>query len=265
MTKRWLYQFGVLTMIVGITTLGTGCQTTTGGDDGGGGDRCQNSSECDDGLFCNGAEICNGGTCTDGTPPCVADEVCAEETDTCAMVCTADSDCDDMNICTTEVCLSAGGDSGICVFTNTECPEGQSCDSETGDCIDDPEAECTTDEDCEDGDLCTTNVCSDEGACEDPVAVECPEGQECDAATGDCVDSEEEGGDAAAGETTYASDCMGCHGDPGDPPGPVGPGIAGTSAEEIAAELTDPEHVGGVFPDLGEEDYANLAAYLASF
>ena len=127
------------------------------------------------------------------------------------------------------------------------------------------QAECTTNEDCEDDDLCTTNVCSPEGECEDPVAVDCPDGQECDAATGDCIDIDE-GGDAAAGETTYASDCMGCHGDPANPPGPAGPGIAGATAEEIEPKLNGDEfHVGGEFPELGDEDYLNLEAYLATF
>ncbi len=175
MNKRWLYRFGWLTMIVGITTLGTGCPTTAGG---GGGD--------DDG----------------GDP---------------APECAVNDDCDDNDPCTTDSC----GDDGNCATAPVECPDGQECDGETGDCAD---------------------TGGGEGG-GDPAT-----------------------GDAAAGETTYASDCMGCHGDPGDPPGPVGPGIAGADAEELAAHLTGAEpHAGGEFPELGEADYANMAAYLATF
>ena len=43
-----------------------------------------NTASCDDGEFCNGADTCADGDCTQHAgDPCVGDEVCNEDTDTC--------------------------------------------------------------------------------------------------------------------------------------------------------------------------------------
>jgi hypothetical protein len=45
---------------------------------------CESDAECDDGEFCNGAETCVEGECQAGTAACAGDQVCDEETDSCA-------------------------------------------------------------------------------------------------------------------------------------------------------------------------------------
>lgn len=44
---------------------------------------CTSSEDCNDGVYCNGYEMCDNGTCTDGVPPCSADQTCDEEDDLC--------------------------------------------------------------------------------------------------------------------------------------------------------------------------------------
>ncbi len=48
-----------------------------------------------------------------------------------------------------------------------------------------PYPECSTDEDCDDGDLCTTGTCDGMNCSFEPVL--CPEGEVCDPETGECI------------------------------------------------------------------------------
>ena len=65
---------------------------------------CMTNAECDDGLFCNGAETCADGSCAGGDDPC-PDQACDEDQRSCfEPECAADADCDDDDVCTTDVC-----------------------------------------------------------------------------------------------------------------------------------------------------------------
>src|SRR5207249_4202923 len=99
---------------------------------------------CDDGLFCNGLETCNpqDGTCVLGSAPTCDD----------GMVCTADS-CD------------------------------PAANNNAGGCVNAPIAGCcTTDADCDDGDVCTgTETCdTNTGACQNGTPLVCDNGNPCD-------------------------------------------------------------------------------------
>jgi len=64
------------------------------------------------------------------------------------------------------------------------CADEEVCDLETGDCV---PPECSTDDDCDDTDLCTVDRCEDGVCVNDPV--ECTDGESCDPETGTCVKS----------------------------------------------------------------------------
>lgn len=89
---------------------------------------CLSSSDCNDGLFCNGTETCNLAThtCQPGTSPCSGGTpVCCEATDSCAVECCVNSQCDDGHLCSADVCDI----SGACVnFANSAaCQDGVFC------------------------------------------------------------------------------------------------------------------------------------------
>ncbi len=111
--------------------------------------------------------------------------------------CQDDSDCDDENLCTVDACVET-----VCQNTPVECPEGEVCDPETGECVAPPE--CENDEDCEDGDLCTTDTCVD-GTCTFPP-VDCGE-DICDPDTGECVECLTND-DCAEGEECVEGECV---------------------------------------------------------
>jgi len=120
---------------------------------------------CEDGLFCSVDDICQSGVCIAG----------------------GDQNCDDDEPCTRDACSET---ERVCTHVwepkpDMEGPVGDaSClDDEDNDCdhlvdTDDPDClPCTVDEDCDDGNLCTLNSCTDNvcetsatnegGACED--------------------------------------------------------------------------------------------------
>jgi hypothetical protein len=84
--------------------------------------------------------------------------------------CVDDSDCDDGDVCTDDVCDLASGTclnfpTGSCCVDDADCDDGNVCtedvcDPTTGDCSNDGTPDCcVTDSDCDDGDECTDDVC----------------------------------------------------------------------------------------------------------
>ena len=67
--------------------------------------------------------------------------------------------------------------------------------------------------------------------------------------------------DAVAGQTTYGASCMACHGEPGAGDG-AAPDLAGIGATALETGATAETHA--EVGDVSEDDYANLAAYLAT-
>jgi len=140
-------------------------------------------------------------TCPGSIGPCDGGEECDPATGAClelpdaqpGTACEGDDD-----FCTNEVC----DDTGACVFESDVtcsgpvglCDGGQECDPATGVCTDLPDADPGTP--CEpDDDLCTSHICDVTGACVLDSEVTCSGptgpcdgGQECDPATGTCID-----------------------------------------------------------------------------
>jgi len=136
-----------------------------------------NSAACNDGQFCTATDVCSAGSCVGTGDPCPG-QLCDETNNVC-VDCLVHADCDDGNICTTDVCvggacqhnpntlacndglfctLSDQCSGGTCVGSGDSCP-GQLCNESTNTCVD-----CLTNADCDDGDVCTTDTCS-AGSC----------------------------------------------------------------------------------------------------
>ncbi len=93
--------------------------------------------------------------------------------------------CDDGLMCNgVEICTADGGQVVCSDGTPIECDPGQTCIEPDGLCAG---MVCTSDEDCDDADLCTTDTCV-EDTCEN-IQVECPDNESCEPATGECTDS----------------------------------------------------------------------------
>ncbi len=131
---------------------------------------CSLDSQCDDGLICNGLEVCLNSFCRSGVPV----------------------NCDDTVACTTDTCLEP---SGLCqnVANDSACDNGLFCDGiETCDSLRGCLAGVTVD--CDDGVVCTVDVCNEiTNACDNTannVACDnglfCDGGEVCDAILG-CV------------------------------------------------------------------------------
>lgn len=129
-----------------------------------------NGSECDDGDPCTEQDWCDAGVCA-GTPKLCDDnnfctsDFCNEE-GTCEAVAT-DASCDDGNPCTTNDECSGGECFGVPLDCNDndECT-ADSCDPHAG-CVHLPTPgckSCVKDEDCDDGNPCTTTKC-ESGKC----------------------------------------------------------------------------------------------------
>ncbi len=149
-----------------------------------------NEGPCDDGNVCTTGDACEGGTCTyDALLDCDDGNLCTD--DSCAPatgcihslnqapcndadICTFDDHChlgeciagqaltcDDGNVCTDDACSPLSG----CSFTINDafCDDGNSCtlgDScSQGWCLPGPT------QDCDDGDLCTDDICNPESGC----------------------------------------------------------------------------------------------------
>ena len=177
---------------------------------------CQANADCepfDDGDKCNGVPICAGGECvadastisdcsvlsttpcteaiclpesgactvvnlTDGVP-CDQDSLCSSEGFCAQGTCIGtDTECDDGNICTNDICSDILG----CVYqpvSDVICDDGEPCTSPDtcvgGDCVGIPAL------DCDDGDQCTIDSCNLEAntCIYTPAAGPCEDGNKC--------------------------------------------------------------------------------------
>ena len=185
-----------------------------------------NNSPCNDGNLCTTQDLCKQGLCAGATPPdcndgnpctndvCQPDTGCTHEPNAAPCndnnECTVDDkcvgglcqgtgslECDDLNPCTKDLCLPDGG----CQHQDTDgpCSDADSC-TLSDSCVD---GECApgTPLDCDDGNPCTDDACSqgeclhlpNDAACDDGNA--CTTGESCleglcaPAGTPDCDDA----------------------------------------------------------------------------
>ena len=95
---------------------------------------CQTDEECDDGNECTIDRCVKG--------------VCVHDHDR--------QPCDDGLFCTAiDTCID-----GVCVSTGSPCTGDLLCSEQLGECV-----ECLRDSDCDDGNICTTDTCSESGSC----------------------------------------------------------------------------------------------------
>src|SRR5436309_973133 len=181
---------------------------------------CMTNADClDDGVFCNGTESCdtNIQQCVSSGDPCSNAAECnngpCDENTHCATP-AATACTDDGNACTADQCDGSGN----CTHpANVTCDDGQfcngpeTCDPRAGPCVPgsaptcddgmvctadscDPAANnnaggcvnapiagcCTTDADCDDGDVCTGTETCVTGACQNGAPLVCDNGNPCD-------------------------------------------------------------------------------------
>ena len=120
---------------------------------------CVTDDDCDDSNACT-TDSCADGTCTNAlincsdTDPCTTDscdpatgctharnDPCCGSSNLCCGV-----DCGDDDLCTTDTCNPVDGS---CNNEAVVCPDRQTCDPDTGECV-----PCITDSDCDDGLFC---------------------------------------------------------------------------------------------------------------
>ena len=186
--------------------------------------------------------------CEDGNP--CTDDAC----DLGRCVITANTAvCDDDVGCTTDdVCID-----GQCVGTPS-CPPGETCDVDSGACLPDPQ--CAVDADCDDGNMCTDDMCDgataqcinvfNQAPCDDGVA--CTEGDQC--RDGACEPGAPQPGDCDDNEVCTDDACdvdLGCLNVPHARP--CDDGVACTTADQCSNGTC----VGGV-PDSGLCDDNNV-------
>ena len=156
---------------------------------------CQNnaddSNNCSDGLFCTVNDRCSGGSCiadiksVDDGINCTTDS-CDEENDT--IVHAADDSycidglwCNGLEYCDASLDCQSGTavicDDGIGCTINS-CDEGIDTGDNLGTCEYDPGlCECLADEDCDDLNPCTDDLCNPQLICEhNPNSIACEDG-----------------------------------------------------------------------------------------
>jgi hypothetical protein len=155
---------------------------------------CSTPLDCDDGVFCNGLEVCVGGVCDRGPIPSCDDGVgCTEDRCTGATcehvpmdtLCTAGAGarCDRELDCQYDECNAATCAPTVGCQTATCTPDGMCVRASTcaatemccaGTCV--PMG-------CDDGDVCTFDVCAASGCAHDPISTACDDANPC--TTGD--------------------------------------------------------------------------------
>jgi len=130
-------------------------------------ERCQSNEECGEGFICT-----EDGTCKAIQFDCREDADCPELP--LPINCEGHWECQE-NQCI-PVCNDFYCGDGVC-------NEGENYDNCSEDC---GVNECETDRDCDDGNLCTVNACSN-GMCVS-MGIRCPQGLECNPDTGECED-----------------------------------------------------------------------------
>jgi hypothetical protein len=173
---------------------------------------CAVDTDCGEGQICC-TEVCQTAECCledpDPNARCPEGTSCFEGT--CdpigePIVCTADTDCGEGEICCAEACRPIQ----CCIDDpdpNARCPEGTTCNE--GQCVP-VETPCSDDTGCADGEICCANVCRPIQCCideADPNA-RCPEGTTCN--EGQCVPVETPCSDdtgCADGEICCANVC----------------------------------------------------------
>lgn len=153
-----------------------------------------NTLPCEDGLFCSTGDVCGGGVCVGGGDPCLAPLFCSESLDDC-VECLDNTNCDDANVCTDNVCNVIGGceypvntlpcddglfctaidvcNGGACGGSGDACP-GAVCDEANDQCV-----ECLADGDCDDQNVCTDDVCTGNVCQHSSNTAPCDDGQFC--------------------------------------------------------------------------------------
>jgi hypothetical protein len=149
--------------------------------------------------------------------------------------CTVDSDCDDSDSCTLDVCNTGDGtcsnnDSGLCeCVTDAECDDGDSCTTNTclgNVCVAGNSGTCCTnnggDAFCDDSDSCTADTCNangtctsaDNGLCECVNDAGCDDGSTCtdDSCSANACSNVDNGTCYLCTAATESTDC-----DDGDP------------------------------------------------
>ncbi|MEY3014862.1 MAG: extracellular matrix protein, partial [Pseudomonadota bacterium] len=182
---------------------------------------------CNDGNACTGTDYCKAGTCTPGAAkdcddgnPCTAD-TCNTESGTCDhQPGNLGDPCDDKNPCTQNDVCDTGA---VCIGAETNCDDGEGCtldicDANTGKCYHENNSGFT----CEDGSLCTLGDACIGGACIAGKTKLCDDSlpcttDSCDAKTGNCVfapntDACDDGNPCTQKDVCSAGKCAG--GDP---------------------------------------------------
>ena len=132
---------------------------------------CTVNSQCDDSNVCT-TDTCSNGICSHSTISgcCTSSSQCSDSnictTDLCSSnvcshsiinnCCTSSSQCDDSNACTTDLCSSnvCSNTPFACISNDGCCPAGCNIGNDN-DC-----KTCTSNSQCDDGNVCTLNVCS---------------------------------------------------------------------------------------------------------
>lgn len=146
---------------------------------------CQEaSSDCASDVDCSRGEICEVGACREGcrdNGDCTRDEFCNQGTQTCQLI-------GDMEDC----------QPGLC-------PDGEQCNLATGECEPEPEPECSSNEECAEGEVCISRQCvQPEPECR--VDAGCEAGEICEG--GQCITGCRMDQDCNAGDVCEELTCV---------------------------------------------------------
>jgi hypothetical protein len=148
---------------------------------------------CNDGNPCT-IDECVGGVCMhrertgvcDDRDACTLNDQCVDGAcigQSIPVCCRRNSDCDDLDPCTLDECIS-----GACVHdsTITDCDDGDPCTQDDrcigGGCVGQPIPSCClADSECDDGNHCTLDRCVNGGCVHTPRATICDDGDPCTA------------------------------------------------------------------------------------